>query len=100
VELIGILIPIIVASFTTYAYDGLKRFVGLLDNAPAVVHQVIVAASGYGLAKLALMLGLSLVGTDITNMVPEDVQMILGATLTYIFKSHKSQKEIKEGRVQ
>jgi hypothetical protein len=95
VELIGILIPVIVGSLTMTAYDGLKHALTFLEKAPAVVHQVIVAASGYGLAKLALLLGLSLIGTDITNLVPADVQAILAGTLTYIFKGHKTQSEIK-----
>lgn len=98
-ELIGILIPVIVGSLTMSAYDGLKQVVGFMEKLPAVVHQVIVAASGYGLAKLALLLGLTLVGTDITNVVPADVQAILAGTLTYIFKGHKTQKEIKAATV-
>lgn len=94
-ELIGILIPVIVGSLTMTAYDALKHAVSFMEKLPAVVHQVLVASSGYGLAKLALLLGLTLVGTDITNLVPADVQAILAGTLTYIFKGHKTQGEIK-----
>jgi len=97
-ELIGILIPVIVGSLTMTAYDGLKHLVSFLDKIPpkfAVIHQVIVATSAYGLAKLALLLGVTMIGTDITNLAPEDVQTILAGVLAFVFKGHKTQSEIK-----
>lgn len=95
-ELVGILIPILVAALTTFLFDKLKDAITLLDDAPAWVKQAIVAIVAFGLTKGSLFLGITLTTTDITAMPPADLSALLSASLSYLFHAGKQAKQIQE----
>ncbi len=96
-ELIGVLIPIVVAALTTFLFDKLKDGVTLLDKAPAWVKQVIVAVVAFGLTKASLFLGVTLSTDDITAITSTDLSALLSASLSYLFHAGKQAKLLREG---
>lgn len=97
-ELIGILIPIVVAGATTFVFDKLKDGLTILDRAPAFVKQVIVAIVAFGLTKASVFLGVSLSTTDIAALSSADLSALLSASLAYVFHTGKQAKMAREGR--
>jgi len=97
-DLVAVLIPIVVAGVTTFVFDRLKAFVSILDDAPAMVKQVVVAALAFGLTQASVALGVALSTTDITAFTNADVSALLSAGLAYLFHAGKQAKLVREGR--
>ncbi len=96
-DFVTVLIPIIVAGLTTVIFDGLKRALAVLDTAPAIVKQALVAVMAVALTKAAAFFGLTLSTTDIGALNPEDIQALASAALAYLFHAGKQAKALREG---
>ena len=97
-DLVAVLIPIVVAGVTTVAFDKLKAFIGVLDEAPAMVKQLVVATFAWGLTQASVALGVALSTTDITAFTSADVSALLSAGLAYLFHAGKQAKLVREGK--
>lgn len=97
-DLIATLIPIVVAGLTTWAFDRLKGFVSIIDDASPVIKQVAVAVIAFFLTQASVALGVALSTTDITAFTEADVSALLSAGLAYLFHAGKQAKLLREGR--
>jgi hypothetical protein len=96
-DFLTVLIPIIVAGLTTIIFDGLKRGLDVLDNAPMLVKQALVAVLAVALTKAAAALGIVLSTSDVYALNPEDISALASAGLAYLFHAGKQNKAIREG---
>src|SRR5690606_9511548 len=97
-ELVAVLIPIVVAGVTTWLFDRLKEALAIVDEAPAMVKQALVAVVAFGLTKLSIMLGVTLTSADVTMLTEADLAGLLSAGLSYLFHNGKQAKLAREGR--
>jgi hypothetical protein len=97
-DFVTVLIPIFVAGITTLLFDGVKNFVAILDDAPAIVKQAAVAVIAVALTKAAAFFGISLSTTDIAGLNPDDISALASAALAYLFHAGKQAKALREGR--
>ncbi len=88
-----LLVPL-VAALVTYGYDYFSKAVSLLDKIPSVLRPVVIAAASFGAMKLTALIGITL-GADPTVWTATDLEALVSALLSYVFKLGKNQKELR-----
>lgn len=92
-EFISVILPIAIGALVTWGYDYVQKAIALLEKIPSSFKPVVVAALAYGTMTLAQTIGLELGVYDPTVWGEGDWAQFLTATMSYIFKLGKGQKE-------
>src|SRR5690606_17657459 len=95
-DFLTVLIPIIVAGLTTVLFDGLKRLLGILDAAPALLKQAIVAVLAVALTKVSALLGIALSTNDMGAISVTYISALASAAVVYLFHAGKQAKALGE----
>lgn len=77
-ELLGLLLPIIVAFLTRYVYQGVEELLVVLDKLPALGKQLAVVVVAFALTYFSKWLGVE-IPLDLGGWTPEIVSAILSA---------------------
>lgn len=93
-DLLTMLMPVIVGGITTTAMTWLKKGVAVLATLPAILQQVIVATTSWGLMQLSALASVALTSFDIRTLVDVDVASLAAAGFAFAFHLGAQNKAI------
>lgn len=84
IGLFPVLLPILVGSLTTVAFEGLQNLIGIIDALPAWAKQLSVVLIAYVLTAGGAALGV-VINPDLAMVTPEELSALFSAGIAFIF---------------
>ncbi len=94
-SLAGILIMVVAPALSTKLWDLFQKGNAWLDARGTIVKQVVAALLTWGLMQVLSLIHYVPGFTDVTQLTQNDIFQLASVGLTYIFKGHSNQADIK-----
>jgi uncharacterized membrane protein len=84
-QLLGIVVPVIVAALTTFGFEWLQKANAWLNRQDAVLKRILVAVISALLTIAASKLGVALGDASLGGLTQSDLSGLISAALSFIF---------------